>query len=67
MEDRITNLEIKFAHQDEFIMELNRIVVDQQKRIEQLERELLEQRGIVVGMNGGNEALLMKNSKPPHY
>lgn len=67
MEKRITELEIKFAHQDDFIFQMNQIVADQQKRIEKLECELLEQRQRLEGLSGGSDALSPDNSKPPHY
>ncbi len=59
-EARIIELEIKFSHQEEFVQQLNRIVTDQQLRIERLEKELIELRGIV-------EAVKDLDSKPPHY
>jgi SlyX protein len=67
MEKRLIDLEVKFSHQDDFIMQLNKIVTDQQQRIERLEKEILEQRRIIEALDGGSEALSMKNSKPPHY
>lgn len=59
-EARIIELEIKFSHQEEFVQQLNRIVTDQQLRIERLEKELIELRGIV-------EAVKDLDSKPHHY
>ena len=67
MEKRITELEIKFAHQDDFIFQMNQIVADQQKRIEKLERELLEQRQRLEALGSGSDPLSIDNSKPPHY
>ena len=67
MEERLINLEVKFSHQDEFILQLNKIVTEQQERIERLEKESLELRRIIEAMNGGNDALSLENSKPPHY
>jgi SlyX protein len=59
-EKRIIDLEIKFSHQDDFIQQLNKIVTEQQARIERLEKELIELRGVV-------EAVKDMDSKPPHY
>lgn len=67
MEERLINLEVKFSHQDEFIMQLNKIVTEQQERIERLEKEAIELRRIIEAMDGGNDALSLENSKPPHY
>ena len=57
---RIIDLEIKFSHQDDFIQQLNKIVTEQQLRIERLEKELLDLRSVV-------EAVKDMDSKPPHY
>jgi SlyX protein len=59
-EKRIIDLEIKFSHQDDFIQQLNKIVTEQQVRIERLEKELIDLRGVV-------EAVKDLDSKPPHY
>lgn len=59
-EARIIDLEIKFSHQEDFIQQLNKIVTEQQDRIERLEKELIDLRGIV-------EAVKDLDSKPPHY
>jgi SlyX protein len=67
MEERLINLEVKFSHQDEFILQLNKIVTEQQERIERLEKESLEFRRIIEAMNGDNDAFSVENSKPPHY
>ncbi len=60
-------LETKFAHQEHFVYELNKIVAEQQERIAVLEREVLEQRKLLEVLGGGGEALSYANSKPPHY
>lgn len=59
-DQRIIELEIKFSLQDDFIQQLNKIVTEQQQRIERLEKELIELRGVV-------EAVKDLDSKPPHY
>jgi uncharacterized coiled-coil protein SlyX len=64
MEKRITDLEIKFAHLDEFIFQMNKVVADQQNRIERLERELKDQRDRMELQASG---ATLENTKPPHY
>ena len=66
-DERIINLEIKFAHQDEFLSELNKIVTSQQKTIERLEKEILDLKGNMNVRNtvDGNRSL--SDDKPPHY
>jgi uncharacterized coiled-coil protein SlyX len=63
--DRLDRLESQFAHQEEFMYQLNKIVVEQQDRIERLEKELLtlrqsvETEGVGTGATG--------SERPPHY
>lgn len=66
-DERIINLEIKFAHQDDFLNQLNKIVSSQQSTIERLEKEVLElRRNLNVGSSvDGNRSL--SDDKPPHY
>lgn len=65
-EKRMIDLEIRFAHLDEFIDQLNKIVTQQQKTIERLEKELLD---LKMNSSGGgvdpNRSL--KDDRPPHY
>lgn len=61
-EERITNLEIKFLHQEDFIDQLNQIVTQQQQQIERLEKEMLGLRSILEGVGESPQA-----QKPPHY
>ena len=67
-EERIINLEIKFAHQDDFINQLNQVVTQQQKTIERLEKEILD---LKRNINSGNGVDTMnrtiQDDKPPHY
>ncbi|MCM2348715.1 MAG: SlyX family protein [Bacteriovoracaceae bacterium] len=66
-EERIINLEIKFAHQDNFLDELNKIVTAQQQTIERLEKDILDLKRSINSEHGvqGNRSL--KDDKPPHY
>ncbi|BCL77070.1 hypothetical protein JHS3_28060 [Jeongeupia sp. HS-3] len=66
MEDRITELEIKLALQDDLLDELNRVVARQQQQLELLAQAL---RGVQSQMRG-NEAGGQRNLAdeiPPHY
>jgi SlyX protein len=66
-EERMINLEIKFAHQDDFISQLNKIVSTQQMTIERLEKDVMElKRNLnVTNSVDGNRSL--SDDKPPHY
>lgn len=66
-EDRIINLEIKFAHQDDFLNQLNQIVIEQQMRIERLEKQVLDLKRDVNASGGVDGSRSLKDDKPPHY
>ena len=63
-EQRITELEIRLAHQDQTIAELNEMVTTQWRKIEALERQMGRLREEVQNSQterGGDEP------PPPHY
>lgn len=64
MEKRITELEIKFAHLEDFVSQMNQVVAEQQNKIERLERELKDQRDRMELQASG---ATLENTKPPHY
>lgn len=64
---RITELEIRFSHQDDFLQQLNEIVVSQQKVIERLEKEMLDLKRSVNTEGGVSGTRSLSDDKPPHY
>lgn len=67
LEERMTNLEIRFSHQDYYIDQLNKIITDQQKTIERLEKEILDLKRNVNNSNGIDGGRNSLNERPPHY
>lgn len=67
MNDRIINLEIKFAHQDDFLEQLNQVVTRQQVMLERLEKEILDLKRNVNSGNGVEGSRSLADDKPPHY
>ena len=67
MDERLTELEIRFSHQDDFLHQLNQVVVEQQKKIERLEKELLDLKRNVGSENGISATRNLSEEKPPHY
>lgn len=67
IEERVTNLEIRFSHQDDFLHQLNEIVVGQQKTIERLEKEILDLKRCVNSEGGVSGTRSLSDDKPPHY
>jgi SlyX protein len=66
-EDRLVDIEIKLARQDDMVDTLNRLVYQQQKKIDELEtvcsglaRRVKEMQDIATEDAAGDE-------KPPHY
>jgi len=67
MQDRLTEIEIKIAHVEQTVNELNDVIVKQQAYIDSLERgmeRLKERLQTDVGVEGGGDPL---EEKPPHY
>lgn len=66
-EERMINLEIRYSHQEEFLSQLNKIVTDQQKTIERLQKEVLDLKGSMNLTNSVDAHRTLKDDKPPHY
>lgn len=66
-EERMTELEIQSAHQDDAIASLNDVIISQQKRIDDLEARLLKiESDIKSGVYAsGKDA--SEEPPPPHY
>lgn len=66
-EDRIIDIEMKLAHQEHLVDELNQTVYRQQKKIDELEMLLgaLAKRFREMSDTGQDRA--PANEKPPHY
>jgi SlyX protein len=61
---RIDELEIRMAHQDNTIADLNEVITAQWKKIEALERQLLRLGEELQTQQQGDGSA---NQKPPHY
>jgi SlyX protein len=66
-EERLIELEIKLAYQEDLVQALNKIVADQQKQITKLEEtcKLLNDKINGLAMAGRNTSIL--DERPPHY
>ena len=64
-EERFVDIEIKLAHQEDLVESLNQVVVQQARRIDQLEAMLagLAERIRTSAQDGPNPV----NDRPPHY
>lgn len=68
LEERLENIEIKIAFQEDLLDELNKTIYQQQKKLEQIEAtcEALA-RHISSLAESMNEMKPVANEKPPHY
>lgn len=68
IDDRLIDIEIKLTQQEDAVEELNKVICEQQKRIEQLEAicaALINHvKGLSEAAGEGNQA---QNETPPHY
>lgn len=64
VDERLVELEIKFARQDDLLDVLNQTVYRQQKRIDELEALCTALARHIKDMR---EASVPTNEKPPHY
>ncbi len=61
----ITELEIKFSHQDFLLDQLNKIVADQQLAIEKLQQEVKEIK--LSQSDSASSQRSLEDDIPPHY
>ncbi len=66
-EERLIELEIRYSHQEDFLQQLNGIVVAQQKTIERLEKEILDLKRSLNTEGGVSGTRSLKDDVPPHY
>lgn len=69
MEEKLIELETKFSYQEDLLSELNRVVIAQQRQLDELLREVhLIRDQLHEAMEGdtGQQAV-EADEKPPHY
>jgi SlyX protein len=67
MEERITELELRFMHQEQTISDLNETVCRQELAIERLERELGRMREQFMTLSPSINRTADEEEPPPHY
>ena len=67
MESRLTDLEIRYAHQEATLEAFNETLLLQQRSIEELRAELARIKQLMGGMSGGEMASAAEETPPPHY
>ena len=66
-EERLIDLEIRFARQDDLLDTLNRTVYEQQKKIDELETLCSALARRIKDMRDAAPDVGAANEKPPHY
>lgn len=67
MDSRLTELETRVAFQDDLLDALNRIVADQQRQIELMQREIRLVYDQLKSLSPSEIALGNDDERPPHY
>ncbi|ASU37303.1 SlyX protein [Herbaspirillum sp. meg3] len=67
-EERLIDIELKLTHQEDTVDALNKIVYEQQKKIDELEKLLTTlARQVKDTANSISEQRSIENERPPHY
>jgi SlyX protein len=67
MESRLTDLEIHVMHQENTIQELNDVVMEQQRMISLLLKEIQSIKDQLKALDPSINRLLSEEEPPPHY
>ena len=67
MESRIVDLEIRFMHQESTLLELNEVIINQQKQIDDLIREIDLLKKQMKALNPSLSRVPSEETTPPHY
>lgn len=65
-DERLTELEIRYAHMEDFVQKLNSVVVEQATVVARLEKEILDLKRN-ANTEGGVQPRSLQDDKPPHY
>lgn len=66
-EERLMDLEMHLAHQDRTILDLNDVIISQQKIIDNLENRLNRIESNVKQISLSNVKDISEETPPPHY
>ena len=67
MNERLTELEVRVAFQDQTIQDLNEVVTDQQRQIDRLTQELEAIKSRLAGLAPSMVIPQEEEKPPPHY
>ena len=67
LEDKLIDMEIRFAHQQDHIEQLDRVIYQQQRSIDALDERLLQIEKRLKSVMESNILKPEEESPPPHY
>jgi SlyX protein len=67
IEERLINIEIKIAFQEDLIEELNKTIYQQQQKLERLEAVCRSLAGHIESLTAAKDGGMPANERPPHY
>jgi len=67
MQDRVTEIEIKLAHAEQSLHELNDVIIRQQQQIDRLERQVATLNDRTQANDAARPNSTVDDEKPPHY
>lgn len=67
LEDKLIDMEIRFAHQQDHIEQLDQVIYTQQQRIDDLSERLENLEKRLKSMTESNILKPEEDSPPPHY
>ncbi|MFC7298197.1 SlyX family protein [Herminiimonas aquatilis] len=66
-EDRVIDIEIKLTRQEDLVDALNKMVYEQQKKIDELEALCVALAGRLKEIASGGNQIGAAHERPPHY
>ena len=66
-EDRLVDIETKLAYQEDLIEALNKVVSEQQRKIDELETVCRKMVDRLVDLSEAFESAQIEDAPPPHY
>jgi len=67
MNERLVNIETKISFQEDLIEELNKVVYQQQKKLNQLEVMCISLANHIRSLSETENEIGVSNERPPHY
>ena len=64
MIEKLESIEVIIAHQDKIMSEMNEVILAQWKRIDTVEKKLMQLHEDINLINGGQD---LTDQRPPHY